>query len=253
MATLTWDHVVHYVNNLDEAIAAFSANQLMAFAGGAHPGWGTHNALSYFGLTYIEFLSIRDRQEVDRAKHDALLARDIAALLPDQQILYRIALRSDNIDATYRSLQQHGLSLSPIQAGKRHDAQGNLIEWRMFTLDGEYQGVAYPIIIQWGEPDEQRLRTLRQRGIDRPHPAGRVSLFSVSLQVTRPQDVSRHWQKLFNFTADERDPTQLYIGQQKLIFTQGPQNRLTSVQLQADNASLKNKTVVVGESEYQFI
>ncbi|WP_267285089.1 VOC family protein [Klebsiella pneumoniae] len=30
-------------------------------AGGRHPGWGTRNALSYFGLTYIEFSPLPTR------------------------------------------------------------------------------------------------------------------------------------------------------------------------------------------------
>ena len=60
MTTLKWDHAVQFVNQPDEAIATFAGQGLNAFAGGRPPGWGTWNALSYFGLTFIEFLAIYD-------------------------------------------------------------------------------------------------------------------------------------------------------------------------------------------------
>lgn len=60
MATLQWDHAVQFVNQPEAAIEIFAGQQLRAVAGGRHPGWGTRNALSYFGLTYIEFLAIAD-------------------------------------------------------------------------------------------------------------------------------------------------------------------------------------------------
>ncbi|MEH5905017.1 VOC family protein, partial [Klebsiella pneumoniae] len=54
MATLQWDHAVQFVNQPEAAIEIFAGQQLRAVAGGRHPGWGTRNALSYFGLPYIE-------------------------------------------------------------------------------------------------------------------------------------------------------------------------------------------------------
>ena len=64
MATLQWDHAVQFVNQPEAAIEIFAGQQLRAVAGGRHPGWGTRNALSYFGLTYIEFLAIADPDEL---------------------------------------------------------------------------------------------------------------------------------------------------------------------------------------------
>jgi len=42
MATIQWDHSVHYVNDLDLAIKTFAENGLRAFRGGSHKQWGTH-------------------------------------------------------------------------------------------------------------------------------------------------------------------------------------------------------------------
>ena len=94
MATLTWDHAVQFVNQPEAAIQALSGQKLNAVAGGRHPGWGTRNALSYFGLTYIEFLAIADDTELLSYAETFLLSRDASRLLPDNEALYRVALRS---------------------------------------------------------------------------------------------------------------------------------------------------------------
>lgn len=114
MATLQWDHAVQFVNQPEAAIEIFAGQQLRAVAGGRHPGWGTRNALSYFGLTYIEFLAIADPDELRAATDKFLLSRDAARLLPENEALFRVALRSDDIDATYDQLRRTGVTVSPI-------------------------------------------------------------------------------------------------------------------------------------------
>ncbi|GJM75605.1 hypothetical protein HMSSN036_78210 [Paenibacillus macerans] len=64
---LKWDHTVQYVNDLDTPVEAFAKWGLTAFKGGSHKFWGTYNALSYFGLTYIEFLGIEDRALAEKS------------------------------------------------------------------------------------------------------------------------------------------------------------------------------------------
>lgn len=253
MSTLLLDHVVHYVNNLQDAVKVFTAHRLHAFPGGAHPGWGTHNALSYFGLNYVEFLSIRDADEVAAAQDRLLLSKEIQTFLPDRECLHRVALRSDDIEASYAELQSHGLDLSPLIAGQRHDKQGNLIEWRMFTIDGDFQGVAYPFIIQWGEPDDERLGLLRERGLARPHPAGDITFQSLIFKVQEPEQIAAQWQKLFHFPLTETSATELQVGDHRFIFQHGEQNALIAVQLATSSPELMNKSLLVGEGEYQFV
>ena len=97
MATLQWDHAVQFVNQPEAAIEIFAGQQLWAVAGGHHPGWGTRNALSYFGLTYIEFLAIADPDELRAATDKFLLSRDAARLLPENEAY-------SPIDGTYAQI-----------------------------------------------------------------------------------------------------------------------------------------------------
>lgn len=161
MATLQWDHAVQFVNQPEAAIEIFAGQQLRAVAGGRHPGWGTRNALSYFGLTYIEFLAIADPDELRAATDKFLLSRDAARLLPENEALFRVALRSDDIDATHDQLRRTGVTVSPIVDGQRNDPQGNIIRWRIFTIDGDTAGLVYPFVLQWEEDDATRLTRLR--------------------------------------------------------------------------------------------
>ncbi|HKN05860.1 MAG TPA: VOC family protein [Buttiauxella sp.] len=250
MTTLKWDHAVQFVNQPEEAIQIFSENQLNAVAGGCHPGWGTWNALSYFGLTYIEFLAIYDQTELALAQSVFLLSRDAAQLLPENQALHRVALRSDDIDQTHVDLRSKGLQVSPIVDGQRNDPQGHVISWRIFTIDGEFNGLPYPFVLQWGEDDNVRLTRLRTQGLDRPHPAGAVELHSAVFEVQNPQAVRAHWHALFGFNEL---PEGLAVGHQRFIFREGEANRLVELVFNTQEPALKGQRFRVGNGEYRFL
>ncbi|WP_437890666.1 VOC family protein [Phytobacter sp. V91] len=249
MTTLKWDHAVQFVNQPEEAIATFAGQRLNALAGGRHPGWGTWNALSYFGLTYIEFLAIYDHAELASAQSDFLLSRDAAQLLPENQALHRVALRTDDVEQTHAELRSKGLQVSPIVDGKRNDPQGNVISWRIFTIDGSFSGLPYPFVLQWGEDDNARLARLRAQRLDQPHAAGEVSLQSAIFEVQDPQAARAHWSALFGFSELAEG---LAVGQQRFIFRQGPANRLVELVFNVSDPALKGQRFRVGNGEYRF-
>lgn len=224
MATLQWDHAVQFVNQPEAAIQTFADQQLRAVAGGRHPGWGTRNALSYFGLTYIEFLAISDPDELRAATDRFLLSRDAERLLPENEALFRVALRSDDIEATHDQLRRKGLAVSPIVDGQRNDPQGNIIRWRIFTIDGDTDGLVYPFVLQWGEDDTTRLARLRAQELDVPHPLG------FPPQGEQGLDVGGQW-----FT-----------------FREGPANQLTELVFRVANPALKGQRFRVGNGVYRF-
>ncbi|MCP5738233.1 VOC family protein, partial [Klebsiella pneumoniae] len=77
-----------------------------------------------------------------------------------------------DIDATHDQLRRTGVTVSPIVDGQRNDPQGNIIRWRIFTIDGDTAGLVYPFVLQWGEDDATRLTRLRAQRLDAPHPLG---------------------------------------------------------------------------------
>lgn len=248
---IQWDHVVHYVNDLNQAIETFAANDLIAFYGGQHKEWGTHNALSYFDLSYVEFLSIEEPILAQNADQAHVVVKDALRHLPTEEILSRMALRTDDIEALAARLRQV-LPISPIFAGKRTDAKGNLIEWQMFSILGEYQGLPYPFIIQWSGTEEARRTQLQQTGVIQAHPAGAKTLKKAIFAVDEPEAVAKHWRELFDLPAlQSTQNSGLLIGDKEFHFIKGVANQLQSIVLTGATA-LVGHTIQIGQGTYLF-
>ena len=114
--TLNWDHTMVDVTNLQDAIDYFNSKGLAFTPGGHHEYWGTKNALDYFGLNYIELLTVANKEkakafpyENNSAIHDAV--EDYFAGI---QRITTIAIRTDNIEETHRRLKGLGLNVGDI-------------------------------------------------------------------------------------------------------------------------------------------
>lgn len=254
MANLKWDHLVHYVNNLDKPVELFEAHGLAAFKGGAHKAWGTYNTLSYFGLTYIEFLGIENLELAKATEHNVVV-RDAVKALPEHEVLSRVVLRTDDIEEVAASLKLAGLSLSPIIDGRRLDHEGRLIEWRMLTIDGDFQGLVYPFIIQWSGNDEERLERLSVSGVIRPHPSGHAEIVNAVFRVSNPAAAAAHWGELFQLPVIKSlsESATLKIGDKSFDFVQGDENQFKQVIIQTESTELQGKTLRIGEGEYVFV
>lgn len=245
-----WDHTVHYVNDLDAAIQTFGDHGLRALRGGSHTKWGTWNALAYFGLTYHEFLAIENRPAAEAEDPRNVVVADAVRLLPGREVLSRVALRTNDIDAAHRWLTSQGLSTGPVVDGRRLNTQGELIQWRMFLIAGDFHGLAYPFVIQWKGSDAERLVQLTRSGLLEPHPVGPVSLDRAVFGVDDPDAVARRWAELF-FGAQATGVASLVLGDKTLAFVPDPANALIRLELTAPRP-LGGTTVTVGQGDYVF-
>src|SRR5437016_705597 len=57
------DHVMICVPDLERGIEQYTNLGFNIYAGGVHPGQGTHNAIAFNGADYLELLAIRDPVE----------------------------------------------------------------------------------------------------------------------------------------------------------------------------------------------
>ncbi|SEO10783.1 Glyoxalase-like domain-containing protein [Paenibacillus sophorae] len=183
--------------------------------------------------------------------HDALQT------LPGQEIFSRVALRTNDIEKTADWLTSQGLTLSPILDGQRLNTQGQWIEWRMMTIEGDFQGLVYPFIIQWKGTDAERLESLTKSGVIKPHPAGGARIKNAVFSVPDPAAAAAHWQTLFGLSAavsesPDKISIELGIGDKSFVFKQGDERRLTQLGFISDSPELRGKTIVIGEGEYVF-
>ena len=161
-----------------------------------------------------------------------------------------MALRSDDIDATHDQLRRTGVTVSPIVDGQRNDPQGNIIRWRIFTIDGDTAGLVYPFVLQWGEDDATRLTRLRAQRLDAPHPLGDITLEQAVFEVVNPQAVRDRWQALLGFPPLGEQG--LDVGGQQFIFREGAANQLTELVFRVANPALKGHRFRVGNGVYRF-
>ncbi len=252
MATVKWDHTVHYVNDLQQVIQAFHDAGLVAALGGRHKDWGTYNALSYFDLSYLEFLGIEHAELAKQAEPDHVVVHDAVKHLPQEEILSRVALRTDDIETVAARLKERGAHLSEIFAGKRYDAKGNLIEWRMFSILGDLEGLSFPFVIQWGGTEEERREQLTKAGVIQKHPSGELAITKAVFEVAHPEEVALHWQKLFDFPRRQVNGQEiLQIDHQSFVFTAGSANRLQQIVFEG-SSTLKGTQLTIGQGTYHF-
>ena len=144
------------------------------YPGGDHPGRGTHNAIGFFDLDYIELMGVRDRDELARDPNSGLLD-----FLARGDGLRFFILASDDIDADVTAMRARGVDVHDVREGSRHTPQGIELKWRFANLG---RGTPLPFfIIQHLTPDADRQSQVPLRA---PHPNGALGYDQVVVAVT---------------------------------------------------------------------
>lgn len=168
------DHLIFAHPDLDAAVAGLKRRLgVEATGGGRHPGRGTHNKLLGLGpTTYLELIAPDPNQPapatprpygVEGVTHGGLVGWAIAV---------------DDIEHARANALSLGFDPGPIIEGRREDAAGRLLHWRV-TANAQIGGVI-PFLISWGAT---------------PHPAvaapSGLSLISVWVEHPQPTEVER--------------------------------------------------------------
>jgi hypothetical protein len=171
---LTLDHVMHGIASPAGLAERLAPLGLRAVAGGEHPGWGTANALSYFGLTYLEWLWVRDAAEAAGSPIGGPIAGSLARGEGPVTVIFRAA-RLAEWAARWRAL---GLAvIGPVDCSRLRP-DGSVLRWRLLLPPWPW-----PFLIEWAESDEERLAGLAARGAQGGHPGGELRLEAVGWAV----------------------------------------------------------------------
>lgn len=150
-----FDHIVIGVRDLDAATRHYQHLGFDVRFGGRHTGRGTHNAIFRFGLDYVELLSVYDEAEARAsglrggAILDALQGRD--------EVLLGYALATAHIEEEAERFRGSELFVEEPFAMKRARPDGHVLSWRLFVPGGVSWRRPWPFIIQWDEPDNERI------------------------------------------------------------------------------------------------
>ncbi|WAH38783.1 VOC family protein [Alicyclobacillus dauci] len=156
------DHLLQAVKSPEDARLAFERQLgVHTTTGGSHPQWGTYNTLCYFGLSYIEWVGVRDEEVAVRTD----FGRNVIERLAVHEGPIQFALRTENMDEIVNRWAQQGVPFDgPINAS-RSRPDGTILHWRML-FPRQQGGTSFklPFFIEWGSGDGDRAEDLRRTG-----------------------------------------------------------------------------------------
>ncbi|MDN3954462.1 VOC family protein [Sporolactobacillus laevolacticus] len=255
MAVLNWDHTMINVQNVDEAAKFFGDHGIVFARGGRHEKWGTENALGYFGLNYIELISVYDKERAKQfSRSDASAVYD--AVKDYQQKVQRIntiAIRTTDITATHDRLKKAGINVGAVEEGQRLDEQGNLITWSIFFIDDTIDGLPYPFFIQWQGSDKVREQKLTEQGLIVQHAAGDLVARQAVFHVPDPKKVAEIWSGLLESKTENTDSEyQVELGDRQLIFKKGSEKHIVQLNFDGAGDQLKQQTLALDNIKFSF-
>ncbi|MCL6517670.1 VOC family protein [Alicyclobacillus sp.] len=200
---LRFDHLIHAVKDPDRVRREFAeAFGWHTVAGGEHPGFGTHNALAYFGLPYIEWVGVRDEAVAARRP----FGRDVLRAVRAGGGPLQFAVRTRDIEGLARRWRAAGLvHEGPVEAS-RVRPDGVVLRWRMLFPEQVPGRLLLPFVIEWPQDDEQRLEGLRRDELVLDGP-GQPALRQLHLVTADLADYRRRLEAYFPGAAIEREST----------------------------------------------
>lgn len=197
-----FDHLVHFVEDPKVAIEELKAYGIHAVEGGAHEKLGTYNSLSYFDLSYIEFLGTYDRTLVEQTEHLPYSLQETIVLDQFVEGFSRFAVRTTNIDQDAQKFREKGLQVNGPIPYSRKRPDGSLIEWQLLFVGDNQNDLPLPFIIQWNESDEERRNEQIKKQVIVPHPAG-IAFSHVMFAVKDVDYTIEKWSNLLGLKAGD--------------------------------------------------
>jgi hypothetical protein len=200
----SFDHLVWFHHNPEKAIQPLLEKGIHVAHGGRHKTWGTYNTLSYFGLSYIEFLGIEQLSIAEQHEENRLITQIVEQLgMKNREGPAKIAIRTDQINELAIKLREDGHTVyGPIQ-GQRVTASGEVIQWNLLFIDDQPDQLSLPFFIQWDKSDKERLSDFKEQGLLGRHSGANSKFDSVGFVVRDLEETIRTWGKLLNLTPSE--------------------------------------------------
>ena len=200
----SFDHLVWFFKRPEEAISPLKQRGIHAVKGGRHEFWGTYNTLTYFDLSYIEFLGIENVSIAEKQEDNRLITHIVNRLaIENQEGPARIAIRTDDIEQLAVKLKKAGFPVYGPLSGERVRADGQIIKWSLLFPENKPEEMPLPFFIQWEKPDEERLRELAEQRVTGSHITGNPKFESVGFVVHNLEQVISTWRNLFDLKPSE--------------------------------------------------
>lgn len=175
---MQFDHLMHWVPDLEAAIQDYQGLGFTIQPGGEHPGVGTRNAAWRIDARYIELITVHD-EGVARAGFGPAWPAIEATLRAGGGALAFAILVSD-LAATVAELRSRGVGVEDAQTGSVQQPDGSTVTWALAFLSG---GPTWaPFLMNYGVPVDEWSTRFRGPGF----PIDPWSLDHVVLEASDP-------------------------------------------------------------------
>lgn len=191
-----FDHAMIAVRDLDEASRKYRNFGFDVVPGGRHPGRGTHNTLMRFGWGFIELIAIHDPDE--RAQLGPEGEGLTNFLKAREGGWVDVILETHATDQLAERLKAAGVEVgTPFPLG-RVRPDGLVTKNRILPTGPISTRHLYPGIIEWEQPDPERLTPERQGA----HANGATEIVAVAIIVDDLNAARRAYAEILGLTAD---------------------------------------------------
>ncbi len=128
------DHVMICVPDLAAGIAQYGKMGFNIYAGGAHPGRGTHNAIAINDEDYMELLAVRDAAEYAASGKPGTWNTGLTDFIKAGGGIRYVFLQSDDLAADVAAMRGRSVDVSDVTAGSRRTPSGQELQWMSATL-----------------------------------------------------------------------------------------------------------------------
>ncbi|MEC1177486.1 VOC family protein [Metasolibacillus meyeri] len=196
------DHIVHFVDKPEQTMKEMQAHGFHVVQGGQHEMWGTYNTLSYFDLTYVEWIGINNEAQFEIAAGKPYTLHETYAKKDRKNGFTRMAIRTTTIEQDAEMFRQADLEVHGPERFTRTRPDGTVVSWQLLHIGHPEQHFDFPFFIEWDMSNEERRAQYNALNIIAAHPQGDIKLTEVIYLVNR-LDYIKALQQLGNLQAEE--------------------------------------------------
>lgn len=242
---ILFDHIVLFVDDLDESVDYFREKGFHVVYGGSHPMWGTYNALIYIGKAYLELIAIEHEPVFKSAALQPYTLHETYALNERASGYTRFALRTNQSAGVADLLKGANFDVHGPDRFSRNTRTGDTVRWQMVHAGFRDRSTTLPFIIQWDMPDDVRFKSLRAQNIIAPHPVGDVVISEVHTHEGDLKQLATFYEALHIPILKEEKQLTVELGETKVIYYSErlPQAKIVFKNADDSNEFTFNQTV----------
>jgi catechol 2,3-dioxygenase-like lactoylglutathione lyase family enzyme len=227
---MQFDHLMHWVPDLDAATQAYQRLGFTIQPGGEHPGVGTRNAAWRIDARYVELITVHDQGAARAGFGPAWPAIDATLRAGGGGLAFAVLV--SDVAATVAELRARGVSVEDAQAGSLQQPDGSTVTWALGFLS---EGPAWaPFLVNYGASVPEWSRRFQGPGF----PIDPWSLDHVVVEAPDPVGSASWLAGLLGLSVSRVGwgAVGVPLAGCTIAFTHGPADRITRVVLAGADA-----------------